>query len=114
MAREEDQMAYFAENELISFVSSVLVTLSCAPNTWVWDCGCLQYSTLDQSLFLEYQTLGKNQKTIYGLIGSVISFRIGIIELVCNTPTGPQSLTLYNLLPTLGTCAYLISQAQMH
>ncbi len=38
--REEDQMAHFAENELISCVSRISVTPLFAPNTWVWDCGC--------------------------------------------------------------------------
>ncbi len=54
---EEDQMTHFAENELISFVSSISVTPLFAPNTWVCDCGCSQHSTPDRSLFLEYRTL---------------------------------------------------------
>ena len=33
--REKGQMANFVENELISFVSSISVTSSFAPNTWV-------------------------------------------------------------------------------
>ena len=112
--REEDQMAHFAENELISFVSSNSVTPLCAPNTWVWDCGCSQHSTPDRSIFLEYRTLGKNQKAIRGLTGSVIPTGIGTVELVCDTPTGAQPLTLYNVLHTPGTIAHLISQGQMH
>ena len=107
--REENQMAHFAENELISFVSSISVTPLFAPNTWVWDCSCSQYSTPDRSLFFEYRTLGKNQKTKRGLTGSVIPIRIGIVELECDTPTGPQPFTLYNVLPTPETSAHFIS-----
>ncbi len=65
-------------------------------------------------MFLEYLTLGKNQKVIRGLTGLVIPIGNGIVELVFDTLTGPQPLTLYNVLPTQKTSAHLISQGQMH
>ena len=110
----QEEAVYFAANDLISFVFSNLETLLCIPNIWVWDYGCSQYSTPDRSMFLEYRLLAKNQKVIQDLTGSVIPIGIGTVQLVCNTPTGDQSLTLYNVLHTLGTSAHFISQGQMH
>ena len=110
----QEEAAYFAANDLISFVLSNSETPLCAPNTWVWDCGCSQHSTPDRSMFLEYRLLAKNQKAIRGLTGSVIPIGIGTVQLVCDTPTGGQPLTLYNVLHTPGTTAHLISQGQMH
>ncbi len=107
-------MVHIAENELILFVSSISVTALFAPNTWVWDYSCSQHSTPDRLLFLKYQTLGKNLKGICGLTGSVIPIGIGTLELVYDTPTGLQPLTLYNVLHTPGTIAYLISQGQIY
>ncbi len=65
-------------------------------------------------MFLEYHTFGKNQKTIRDLTGSVIPIRIGTVELVYDTLTGPQPLTPYNVLHTPGSSADLISHGQMH
>ncbi len=111
---KDNDTAYFATNKLISFVANNLSTSLCAPNTWIWDCGFLQYSTPDGSLFLDYRLLGKNQKAIQGLTDSVIPIGVGSIELVCDTPTGAQLFTLHNVLHTQGTSAHLISQGQMH
>lgn len=43
-----------------------------------------------------------------------MSIGVGSIELVCNTPTGSQLLTLHNVLHTPGTSAHLISHGQRY
>ena len=106
---KDNETVYFAANKLISFIANNLSTSLCIPNTLIWDCSCSQHSTPDRSLFFLYQTLGKNVKVIQGLIGSVMLIGVVSIEVVCNTPTGLQSLTLHNILHTPGTSAYLIS-----
>ena len=111
---KDNETAYFAANELISFIANNSSTSLCVPNTWVWDCSCSQYSTPNCSLFLEYRTLGKNQKAIQGLTGSVIPIEVETIELVCNTPTSLQLLTFHNVLHIPGTSAHLLSQGQIY
>ncbi len=74
----------------------------------------MQYSAHDDSLFFEYRLLEKNQKAIQGLTGSVIAIGVWSIELVYDTPTIAQPLTLHNVLHTPGTSAHLISQGQMY
>lgn len=67
-----------------------------------------------QSLFLKYQTLSKNLKTIHKLTKLIIPIEINTVELIFDTLTDFQPLTFYNLLHIPRIKVYLIFQEQMH